>query len=113
MERVGPDPSDADDAHIHSPRRARGRAGAAPALTDLLGGQVTVMVDNLVTALPHVNADRLRALAVTTGQRAAELPAVPTVAGSGYPGFEGVVWVGLLTSSKVSAPIVEHALESR
>jgi tripartite-type tricarboxylate transporter receptor subunit TctC len=82
--------------------------GAAPALTDLLGGQVNVMVDNLVTALPHVNAGRLRALAVTTAQRAAELPTVPTVAESGYPGFEVVVWVGLLTSSKVPGPIVER-----
>jgi tripartite-type tricarboxylate transporter receptor subunit TctC len=82
--------------------------GAAPALTDLLGGQVQVMVDNLVTALPHVNSGKLRALAVTTAQRAAELPAVPTVAESGYPGFEVVVWVGLLTSSKVPAPIVER-----
>ncbi|MFM1988123.1 MAG: hypothetical protein RJA99_1080 [Pseudomonadota bacterium] len=82
--------------------------GASPALTDLLGGQVQVMVDNLVTALPHVNAGRLRALAVTTAQRTAELPAVPTVAESGYPGFEVVVWVGLLTSSKVPSPIVER-----
>ena len=69
--------------------------GAAPALTDLLGGQVQVMVDNLVTALPHVNGGRLRALAVTTAQRAAELPAVPTVAESGYPGFEAVAWIAL------------------
>lgn len=82
--------------------------GAAPALTDLVGGQVQVMVDNLVTALPHVNAGRLRALAVTTAQRTAELPSVPTVAESGYPGFEVVVWVGLLTSSKVPAPTVER-----
>lgn len=82
--------------------------GAAPALTDLVGGQVQVMVDNLVTALPHVNAGRLRALAVTTAQRAAELPSVPTVAESGYPGFEVVVWVGLLTASKVPPPIVER-----
>ena len=82
--------------------------GAAPALTDLLGGQVQVMDDNLVTALPHVNGGRLRALAVTTAQRAAELPAVPTVAESGYPGFEVTVWVGLLTSSKVPGPLVER-----
>ncbi|MCA3179494.1 MAG: tripartite tricarboxylate transporter substrate binding protein [Burkholderiaceae bacterium] len=82
--------------------------GAAPALTDLVGGQVNVMVDNLVTALPHVNAGRLRALAVTTAQRAAELPDVPTVAESGYPGFEVTVWVGLLSASKVPAPLVER-----
>ncbi|MFO0462379.1 MAG: Bug family tripartite tricarboxylate transporter substrate binding protein [Burkholderiales bacterium] len=82
--------------------------GAAPALTDLVGGQVNVMVDNLVTALPHVNAGRLRALAVTTAQRAAELPDVPTVAESGYPGVVVTGGVGLLSASKVPAPLVER-----
>jgi tripartite-type tricarboxylate transporter receptor subunit TctC len=75
--------------------------GATPALTDLIGGQVQVMVDNLVTALPQVKAGRLRALAVTSAQRAPELPNVPTIAESGYPGFDVNVWVGLLASSKV------------
>lgn len=74
--------------------------GAAPAMTDLLGGQVQVMVDNLITALPQVRAGKLRALAVTSAQRVAELPEVPTVAESGFPGFEVTVWVGLLTSAK-------------
>jgi tripartite-type tricarboxylate transporter receptor subunit TctC len=74
--------------------------GATPALTDLIGGQVQVMVDNLVTALPQVKAGRLRALAVTSAQRAPELPNVPTVAESGYPGFDVNVWVGLMASSK-------------
>ncbi|GAA4408637.1 Bug family tripartite tricarboxylate transporter substrate binding protein [Quisquiliibacterium transsilvanicum] len=74
--------------------------GAAPAMGDLLGGQVQVMVDNLITALPQIKAGKLRALAVTAGQRVPELPDVPTVAESGYPGFEVTVWVGLLTQAK-------------
>jgi tripartite-type tricarboxylate transporter receptor subunit TctC len=74
--------------------------GSAPAMTDLLGGQVQVMVDNLITALPQVKAGKLRALAVTGAQRVPELPDVPTVAESGFPGFEVTVWVGLLTHAK-------------
>ena len=77
--------------------------GAAPALTDLIAGQVNVMVDNLVTALPQIKAGRLRALAVTSKQRVRDLPDVPTIAESGYPGFEVNVWVGLLTSAKAPA----------
>ena len=79
--------------------------GAAPALTDLIGGQAQVMVDNLVTALPQIKAGRLKALAVTSAKRVAELPNVPTIAESGYPGFEVNVWVGLLTSAKASAAV--------
>lgn len=74
--------------------------GSTPATTDLIGGQVHVMVDNLITALPHVRSGKLRALAVTGAQRVPELPNVPTVAESGYPGFEVTVWVGLLASAK-------------
>ena len=81
--------------------------GATPALTDLVGGQVQVMVDNLVTALPLIKAGKVKALAVTSGQRIAELPAVPTVAESGFPGFEVVVWVGLLVPSKTPPAVVD------
>ncbi len=81
--------------------------GSTPAMTDLIGGQVQVMVDNLVTALPQIKAGRVRALAVTSGQRVAELPAVPTVAEAGYPGFEVTVWVGLMAPGRTPAPVVE------
>ncbi len=81
--------------------------GSPPATADLLAGQVQVMVDNLITALPQVQAGKLRALAVTGPQRVAELPNVPTVAESGYPGFEVTVWVGLLTSAKAPPAVVE------
>lgn len=74
--------------------------GATPALTDLVGGQVQVMIDNLITALPQVKAGKLRALAVTSAQRLPDLPDVPTIAESGYPGFEVTVWVGIVAPGK-------------
>ena len=69
--------------------------GSGPAMTDLLGGQVTIMMDGVASALPHVNSGKLKALAVTTAERTPQLPNVPTIAESGYPGFLGVGWAGL------------------
>jgi tripartite-type tricarboxylate transporter receptor subunit TctC len=75
----------------HAPYR-----GAAPALNDLLGGQVPILVSN-VSALPmHIEAGRVRPLAVTGAQRSAVLPNVPTVAESGFPGYEATEWSGLI-----------------
>ncbi len=80
--------------------------GAAPALLDLTGGQVDIMVDNMITALPLVRAGKLTALAVTTRQRARELPDVPTLAESGYPDIDVSVWLGIFASAKTPAPVV-------
>lgn len=81
--------------------------GATPALTDLIGGQVHVMVDNLVTALPQIRAGRLRALGVTSPRRLSELPEIPTIAEQGYPGFEVQVWVGLVAPGKTPSTTVQ------
>ncbi len=81
--------------------------GSTPALTDLIGGQVQVMVDNQVTALPQIKAGRVKALAVTSAQRTTEQPTVPSVAESGYPGFEVTVWVGFMAPSRTPAPVVD------
>src|ERR1700694_373212 len=62
--------------------------GSSPALTDLIGGQVQIMFDNLPSALQQIKAGKLRAIAVTSAKRAPALPDVPTVAESGLPGFE-------------------------
>ena len=70
--------------------------GSAPALTDLVGGQVQLMFDNLPSSLPHIKAGKLRALAVTSARARRALPDVPTVAESGLPGFEASSWFGLL-----------------
>lgn len=69
--------------------------GTAPALTDLLGGQVSVMIDAMPSSYPHVKSGKLKPLAVSSIKRVSFLPEVPTVAESGLPGFEMVSWYGL------------------
>jgi tripartite-type tricarboxylate transporter receptor subunit TctC len=70
--------------------------GSAPALTDLAGGQVAVMFDTMLSAMPQVRAGRLRAIGVTSLVRAASAPEIPTIAESGLPGYEVGAWNGLL-----------------
>lgn len=81
--------------------------GSAPMVTDLLGGQVDVMFDNLPNALPHVKAGKMRALAVTSPRRLPELPDVPTVAEQGYPGFDVYVWYGLAAPKGTPRPVLD------
>ena len=80
--------------------------GSAPALTDLIGGQVQVMFDNLPSALPQIKGGKLRAIAVTSLKRAPVLPDVPTIAESGLPGFEASSWFGVLAPAGTPAPVV-------
>lgn len=81
--------------------------GSGPAMTDLLGGQVKIMMDGVASALPHINSGKLKALAVTTAQRTPQLPGVPTIAESGYPGFLGVGWAGLFMPAGGARELVE------
>ncbi|HET9043139.1 MAG TPA: tripartite tricarboxylate transporter substrate binding protein [Burkholderiales bacterium] len=69
--------------------------GAGPALTDIVGGQVSALADPLPSSFPHVKGGRLKALAVTSRARIAFMPEVPTMAESGFPGFEMLSWYGL------------------
>ena len=80
--------------------------GSAPALTDLMGGQVQIMFDNLPSALPLIKAGKLRAIAVTSLKRAPALPDVPTISESGLPGFEASSWFGVLAPAGTPSPIV-------
>ena len=80
--------------------------GSAPALQDLVGGQVQLMFDNLPSSLALIKAGKLKALAVTSLTRAAALPDVPTVAESGLPGFEASSWFGLLAPAATPQPVV-------
>jgi len=80
--------------------------GSAPALTDLIGGQVQLMFDNLPSALPQIKGGKLRAVAVTSTTRAAALPDVPTVAESGLPGFESSSWFGILAPAGTPKDII-------
>ncbi len=80
--------------------------GSAPALQDLLSGQVQLMFDNLPSSLALIKAGKLRPIAVTSAQRAAALPDIPTIAESGYPGFEASSWFGLLAPAGTPPAIV-------
>jgi tripartite-type tricarboxylate transporter receptor subunit TctC len=80
--------------------------GSAPALTDLLGGQIDMMFDVLVTGLPHVKAGKLRALAVTGARRSELLPDVPTMQEAGVKDYNAATWFGLLAPAGTSAEIV-------
>ena len=80
--------------------------GSAPALTDLMGGQVQLMFDNLPSSLAFVKAGKLRALAVTSTTRAAALPDVPTMVEAGVSGFEASSWFGMLAPTGTPRDIV-------
>jgi tripartite-type tricarboxylate transporter receptor subunit TctC len=82
--------------------------GAAPALTDLLGGQTDFMLPTPQAALPLIKAGRLRALAVTSAQRLEVLADVPTVAESGYAGFEAIDWKVLVGPAGLPADVVKR-----
>jgi tripartite-type tricarboxylate transporter receptor subunit TctC len=70
--------------------------GSAPALTDLMGGQIQAMFDTASSCLPYITAGKVRALAVTASKRSASLPDVPTLSESGLTGFDVVTWFGLM-----------------
>jgi tripartite-type tricarboxylate transporter receptor subunit TctC len=74
--------------------------GAAPAINDLIGGQVNFMVDNMITSLPMIQAGRIKAIAVFTDERSELLPGLATVKEQGYPQLVGGTWIGLLASAK-------------
>jgi tripartite-type tricarboxylate transporter receptor subunit TctC len=88
---------------LHVPYR-----GSAPALTDLMGGQVESMFDNAPSALPQVKVGKLRALAVTSPQRLPQLPDVPTLAESGFPGFDVHSWFGLAAPAGTPRAVVDR-----
>jgi tripartite-type tricarboxylate transporter receptor subunit TctC len=86
---------------IHVPYK-----GAGPALADLLAGQTTMMIDNLPSSMQYIKSGKLRALAVTSKTRVAELPDVPTMIQSGYPNFEVTAWFGLFAPAGTPKPVI-------
>lgn len=85
---------------VHVPYR-----GSGPALIDLVGGQVNMMMDVVMTSYPYIKDGKIKALAVTSPQRSPMLPDVPTVAESGYPGYEAMVWFGMLAPANMPEPL--------
>ena len=81
--------------------------GTAPAITDLIGGQLQVMFSPFPTALPHVKNGRLRALATTEEKRSPMLPGMPTVQESGLPGYSAASWFAVLAPARTPRPIVQ------
>jgi tripartite-type tricarboxylate transporter receptor subunit TctC len=82
--------------------------GSAPAVNDLLGGQIAMMFDNMPSALPHAKAGKLRAIAVTSAKRSPGLPDTPTVAESGVPGYEATSWFGMFAPAATPPAIVSQ-----
>jgi len=82
--------------------------GNAQSLTDVLGGQVNLMFDQMSTSLAHIHAGKLRALGVTSRERSPLLPNVPTIAEQGLPGFEDVTWNALMAPAGTPPDIVER-----
>ena len=81
--------------------------GTALAVGDLVAGQVTMVFGDPISVLPHMQSGSLRALAVTSLQRSAVAPEVPTVAESGFPGFDALAWHGILAPAKTPPAIVK------
>ena len=88
---------------VHVPYKGSGQA-----IPDLIGGQIQLMIEPLPSALPHIRGGKVRALAVTTRQRSASLPDVPTAEEAGLSGFEVMAWYGLLAPAGTPAAVVSR-----
>jgi tripartite-type tricarboxylate transporter receptor subunit TctC len=82
--------------------------GRSPAINDLLGGQLSMMVATIPVSIPHIRSGRLRALAVTSSKRLANLPDVPTAQEAGLTGYEAGQWLGLFAPAGTPASVVER-----
>jgi tripartite-type tricarboxylate transporter receptor subunit TctC len=81
--------------------------GSAPALADLLGGQLSFMFDTVITSVPHIRSGKLRAFAVSSAKRASSLPEVPTMQEAGVKGFDISQWQGVLAPAGTPRAIID------
>ena len=81
--------------------------GSAPAMVDVMAGNADMVMDLMLSSMPHVRAGKLRAIAVTSAQRMAELPDVPTLMESGFPGMELAVWNGLMAPANTPKAVID------
>ena len=79
---------------------------SAPSLTDLIGGQIQVLFNNMISTTPHVKANRVRALATTGAKRSPALPDLPTIAEAGVPGYENSSWSAVAGPAGMPRPLV-------
>jgi tripartite-type tricarboxylate transporter receptor subunit TctC len=92
------------DTHmLHIPYNGNGPAGTA-----VVGGQIEMLFGSLPSLLPHAKSGRVRALAVGTPKRSPSLPEVPTVAESGYPGFDASLWLAIMAPAGTPQPVIER-----
>jgi tripartite-type tricarboxylate transporter receptor subunit TctC len=82
--------------------------GTAPAVNELVGGHIPLMVSSMISTLPQVRSGKLKIIALTTAKRAQALPDVPTIAESGVPGYEATLWYGILAPARTPEPIVRR-----
>ena len=82
--------------------------GSVQAIADVIGGQIPLNFENIAVVLPHVKAGKVRALGVTSAQRTPFLPELPTIAESGYPGFEAVGWFGFLAPAQIPKDVLTN-----
>ena len=86
--------------------------GGGPMVTDVLGGQIQVVLGDQANLMPHVQTGKLRALAVATTKRSANAPAIPTIAESGLPGFDATAWQGLVGPAGMNPDVVRKLNEA-
>ena len=82
--------------------------GTAPAVNELVGGHIPLMVSSMLATLPQVRAGKLRVIAITTGRRSPAIPDVPTIAESGVPGYDATLWYGILAPAKTPEALVKR-----
>ena len=82
--------------------------GTAPAVNELVGGHIPLMVSSMISVLPQVRSGKLKIIALTTAQRAKALPDVPTIAESGVPGYEATLWYGILAPARTPETLVKR-----
>jgi tripartite-type tricarboxylate transporter receptor subunit TctC len=82
--------------------------GAAPAITDLIGGQIQVMFTTVASAAPLIEGGQLRALAVTSAERSPAFPSLPTVSEAGVPGYDAEAWYGLFAPAKTPSDVIDR-----
>jgi len=88
-------------ALVHVPYK-----GGTPAITDVIAGQVQIMLNGIPSSMPHLKSGRIRALAVTTARRSPAAPELPTMAEAGYPGAESTSWTGVLAPAGTPAGVI-------